>query len=65
MNHCPGADVLLFRVWHTGRWVLHTGDCQYDVAYFARHRSLVRHMEGDMVSHMSHRIASHGVIASP
>lgn len=40
-NHCPGAVVLLFRVWRTGRWVLHTGDCRFDREVFGQHSQLV------------------------
>lgn len=44
-NHCPGAVVLLFRVWATGEWVLHSGDCRFEHAHFAAHTQLRRVVE--------------------
>lgn len=40
-NHCPGAVVLLFHIWSTGRYILHCGDCRFDPAVFQRHTKLV------------------------
>lgn len=39
-NHCPGAVLLLFYVWRTRRYVLHTGDCRYECEAFQRHAKL-------------------------
>ena len=39
-NHCPGAVVLLFYVWNTERYVLHSGDCRYDPKVFGHHRKI-------------------------
>ncbi len=43
-NHCPGAVLLLFRVWATSEWVLHCGDCRFDVGLFSKHAELARVM---------------------
>lgn len=39
-NHCPGAVVLLFYIWKTKRYVLHTGDCRFDPRIFDKHEKL-------------------------
>lgn len=39
-NHCPGAVVILFYVRHTGRYVLHSGDCRFDAALFSKYQKL-------------------------
>lgn len=39
-NHCPGAVMILFYVWKTKRYCLHTGDCRFDAAVFERHQLL-------------------------
>lgn len=39
-NHCPGAVVMLFFVWKTKRYILHSGDCRYDPAVFSKHKAL-------------------------
>lgn len=39
-NHCPGAAMFLFRVWKTGRFVLHCGDCRFDRSIFEKHAKL-------------------------
>lgn len=39
-NHCPGAVVMLFRVEKTGRYILHSGDCRFDLSIFQRHAKL-------------------------
>lgn len=39
-NHCPGAVLMLFRVWSTGRYVLHTGDCRFSLPIFSLHEPL-------------------------
>eukprot|EP00171_Calliarthron_tuberculosum_P017232 IDg17232t1 len=44
-NHCPGAVVLLFRVWASGEWVLHSGDCRFEKTHFAAHAQLRRVIE--------------------
>lgn len=41
-NHCPGAVLLLFRVWSTRQWVLHCGDCRFQRSTFAAHTQLQR-----------------------
>lgn len=44
-NHCPGAVVLLLRVWRTGEYVLHCGDCRFDLEIFRKHDELARVVE--------------------
>lgn len=39
-NHCPGAVILLFYIWKTKRYVLHTGDCRFDPRIFDNHTKL-------------------------
>jgi DNA cross-link repair 1A protein len=39
-NHCPGAVLMLFYVWKTKRYVLHTGDCRFDPSIFFKHTIL-------------------------
>jgi DNA cross-link repair 1A protein len=41
-NHCPGAVVMLFYVWRTKRYVLHSGDCRFDLDVFSKHEQLVK-----------------------
>lgn len=40
-NHCPGAVVMLFYVWRTKRYILHSGDCRFDPRVFEKHGKLV------------------------
>ena len=40
-NHCPGAVILLFYIWKTKRWVLHSGDCRFDMKIFSTYPQLV------------------------
>jgi DNA cross-link repair 1A protein len=40
-NHCPGAVLILFYVWRTKRYVLHTGDCRFDPDVFSSYSVLV------------------------
>jgi DNA cross-link repair 1A protein len=51
-NHCPGAVLMLFYVWKTRRYVLHTGDCRFDPNIFAKHSilaNIVRKRELDFL----------------
>lgn len=51
-NHCPGAVVLLFYVWKTGRYVLHTGDCRFDTKVFDCHDKLVEVVSRGMLDYL-------------
>ena len=39
-NHCPGAVIMLFRVWSTGKFILHTGDCRFSLPIFSSYSPL-------------------------
>ena len=51
-NHCPGAAVLLFYIWRTRRYVLHSGDCRFERAHFDRHAKLRDVIESDMLDYL-------------
>lgn len=51
-NHCPGAVVLLFYVWSTKRYVLHSGDCRFDPRVFDRHEKLAQVVRSGLLDYL-------------
>lgn len=51
-NHCPGAVVLLFYVWMTKRYVLHSGDCRFDPRVFKQHDKLAQVIQAGQLDYL-------------
>lgn len=51
-NHCPGAAIMLFHVWSTKRFVLHCGDCRFDLSTFSRYKKLAQVIEGNQLDYL-------------
>lgn len=51
-NHCPGAVILLFYIWKTKRWVLHSGDCRFDKKIFSTYPQLVNVIRNNCLDYL-------------